>query len=233
MKRFVHFPFILLALAGLFLLVLFLFVFIQVGIISVAFHKLGLTGPQVFFVLMGTLFGSAVNIPVYTTKRVARPNAPPRTGLFRHYRHPLFTQAPDRTANQIVAVNIGGCVIPCLLSLYLIGRIGPSPGLALAVFVVGAVCFKLARPVPGLGIGIPVLIPPLVTVLAAIFLAPAGQNPQVAYIAGSLGTLLGADVFHLVNPKSKALLDAPVLSVGGAGTFDGIFLTGILAVLLT
>ncbi|MDY7000235.1 MAG: DUF1614 domain-containing protein [Thermodesulfobacteriota bacterium] len=233
MKRFVYFPFILFALLGLFFLVLFLFAFIQIGIISVAFHKLGLTGPQVFFVLLGTLIGSAVNIPIYRTKRTARKNVLPQIKFFRHYRHPLFAPGPDQTTHQIVAVNIGGCVIPCLLSLYLIGRIGPSPGLSLAVLVVGAVCFKLARPVPGLGIGIPVLIPPLVTVLATIFLAPDGQNPQVAYIAGSLGTLLGADVLHLVNPKSKALLDAPVLSVGGAGTFDGIFLTGILAVLLT
>ncbi len=233
MKPFVYFPFILLALAGLFLLLLFLFIFIQIGIISVAFHKLGLTGPQVFFVLLGTLLGSAVNIPIYNTRRAARPNIFPQSGLFRHYRNPLFPQGPGRATNQIVAVNIGGCVIPCLLSAYLLGRIGPSPGLVLAVLAVGAVCFKLARPVPGLGIGIPVLIPPLVTVLSAIFLAPAGQSPQVAYIAGSLGTLIGADVLHLANPKSKALLDAPVLSVGGAGTFDGIFLTGILAVLLT
>jgi uncharacterized membrane protein len=28
-------------------------------------------------------------------------------------------------------------------------------------------------------------------------------------------------------------LGAPVASIGGAGTFDGIFLTGVLAVLLT
>jgi uncharacterized membrane protein len=53
--------------------------------------------------------------------------------------------------------------------------------------------------------------------------------PQLAYIAGSMGTLIGAD---LTNLHKVAGLGAPIASIGGAGTFDGIFLTGILAVLL-
>ena len=44
-----------------------------------------------------------------------------------------------------------------------------------------------------------------------------------------MGTLIGAD---LTNLDKVAGLGAPVASIGGAGTFDGIFLTGILAVLL-
>ena len=52
---------------------------------------------------------------------------------------------------------------------------------------------------------------------------------QIAYIAGSLGTLIGADLLNLGKISG---LGTPVASIGGAGTFDGIFLTGILAVLL-
>jgi uncharacterized membrane protein len=50
-----------------------------------------------------------------------------------------------------------------------------------------------------------------------------------AYIAGSLGTLIGADLLNLDKVRG---LGAPVVSIGGAGTFDGIFLAGIVAVLL-
>jgi uncharacterized membrane protein len=51
----------------------------------------------------------------------------------------------------------------------------------------------------------------------------------IAYMGGVLGTLIGAD---LNNLGRVADLGAPVVSIGGAGTFDGVFLTGILAVLL-
>jgi uncharacterized membrane protein len=51
----------------------------------------------------------------------------------------------------------------------------------------------------------------------------------VAYVSGVLGTLIGADLLNL-NRISK--LGAPVASIGGAGTFDGVFLSGIIAVIL-
>jgi uncharacterized membrane protein len=86
----------------------------------------------------------------------------------------------------------------------------------------------LARPVPGLGIALPAFIPPILSALLAWLLAPA-QAPMVAYISGSFGVLIGAD---LLNLRNLAALRAPVVSIGGAGTFDGIFLTGIIAVLL-
>ena len=52
---------------------------------------------------------------------------------------------------------------------------------------------------------------------------------MLAYVGGSLGTLIGADLLNLGVVRG---LGAPVASIGGAGTFDGIFLTGVLAVLL-
>jgi uncharacterized membrane protein len=51
----------------------------------------------------------------------------------------------------------------------------------------------------------------------------------LAYVAGTMGTLVGGDLLNLRRVRD---LDAPVLSIGGAGTFDGIFVTGIVAVLL-
>jgi hypothetical protein len=68
----------------------------------------------------------------------------------------------------------------------------------------------------------------LVTAIVAVILSREDSAP-LAYIAGSLGTLIGADLANLSKVRG---LGAPVASIGGAGTFDGIFLTGILAVLL-
>ena len=51
----------------------------------------------------------------------------------------------------------------------------------------------------------------------------------LAYIGGSLGTLIGADLLNLDKLRG---LGAPIASIGGAGTFDGVFLTGVVAVLI-
>ena len=97
--------------------------------------------------------------------------------------------------------------------------------------VVAAVCFALARPVEGVGITIPVLIPPIIAAVLAYLLVPdpVGRT-AVAYTAGVLGTLIGADILNL--PRIHRL-GAHVVSIGGAGVFDGIFLVGILAAILT
>lgn len=214
-----------------FILILFLFIFVQVGIVTVAFAKLGLTPFQGFVLLMATLIGSGINIPVYRSEMLV-PNLRARNTFFR--RKDFYGVGPEgpELVNQIIAVNFGGCVIPAVLSLSLLARIGFNPGLLACLIIVSAVCYKLARPVSGIGIAIPVLIPPIVTALAALLLVPSDISPHSAYIAGSLGTLIGADLLHLASPASRRMIDAPLVSIGGAGTFDGIFITGILAVLL-
>ncbi len=88
-------------------------------------------------------------------------------------------------------------------------------------------CHYLAHPVPGLGIAIPVFVPPISAAVIALLLSARHAAP-LAYIGGSLGTLIGADILNLGKIQG---LGAPVASIGGAGTFDGIFMTGVLAVL--
>jgi len=129
----------------------------------------------------------------------------------------------------MVAVNVGGALVPTVVSAYLLWKV-PSVTLyaLLGVAVVALVTHLVARPVKGVGISTPVFIPPLVAALSAYLLLPAAPR-VIAYVSGVLGTLIGADLSNLNRiPK----LGAPVASIGGAGTFDGIFLTGIIAVLL-
>jgi uncharacterized membrane protein len=136
-----------------------------------------------------------------------------------------FASGPART---VVAVNVGGALVPAGLSLWLlVGRGLLGKGLV-AVAAVTLVTHLLARPVRGLGIAVPVLAPPLAAAAAALLLEPAAPA-GLAYAAGSLGTLIGADLLNLGKLRALA---APVVSIGGAGTFDGVFLSGIIAVLL-
>jgi uncharacterized membrane protein len=114
------------------------------------------------------------------------------------------------------------------MSLYLLVRYRLWLEAAVATAGVAAFIHWMATPVPGLGIAVPVFAPALGAAVASLLLARERAAP-LAYVTGSLGTLIGAD---LLNIDKIGDLGAPVASIGGAGTFDGIFLTGILAVLL-
>jgi uncharacterized membrane protein len=134
----------------------------------------------------------------------------------------------ERWPGTILAVNLGGAVIPALLSAYLVTEVGHALRLFGVTALVAVVTHRFARPVPGVGIVIPIVIPPLVAVAAALLLAP-DVRAAAAYVGGTMGTLLGADLLNLRRMRG---IGAPVASIGGAGTFDGIFVTGIVAVLL-
>jgi uncharacterized membrane protein len=128
----------------------------------------------------------------------------------------------------VIAVNVGGAVIPAAMSLYLLIRHQLWVRGILATACVAAVCHSLADPVPGLGIALPIFVPAVATAIVALAIARERAAP-LAYISGSLGTLIGADLANLGKVRG---LGAPVASIGGAGTFDGIFLIGVLAVLI-
>jgi len=233
MRGLFFFPYALLSLFIFILGLFLLFFFVKIGLIALAFSKLGLSGWQVFWLLVLTFLGSGINIPlvrrrikVLNLDNEFRFNDP----FFRHIRpYPLDVW---EGGEQVIALNVGGALIPILLSLYFISQIGVSLSLGFCFLIVTLVCFKLARPIPGIGLGIPFLIPPLVTALVTWTLAPKEIAPQVAYISGTLGTLLGADVLHLLKLDEQDKILSPVISIGGAGTFDGIFLCGVIAVLL-
>lgn len=66
--------------------------------------------------------------------------------------------------------------------------------------------------------------------LIGIALFPSVDNAfALAYVWGVLGTLIGAD---LTNLGAVQEIIAPIASIGGAGTFDGVFLSSTIAVLL-
>ncbi len=212
-------PFLLAGLVAVALLVALL----QVGIFSYAFDRLGISPAVALTLLLVSLVGSAVNVPVARLRNqlVEVRRAVSVFGV--RYLVPMLTRR-----NTTIAVNVGGALVPVLVSGYLIAhdRIGWQ-ALA-AVVIVGALVHLVARPVPGLGIAVPALLPGIFAALVAVALHPAAVA-GLAYAGGTLGTLVGADLVNL--PKVRRL-GAPVVSIGGAGTFDGVFITGIIAVLL-
>ncbi len=202
----------------------FLLALVQIGLVSVAFGKLGLSQGSGFLLLFSSLAGSLINLPLFQLK-----SGPPRPGamppLGRLWRFPQL----EYRGRTLIAVNVGGALIPASFSLYLLGHNPIAPLEALAgVAGVSAVSYLFSRPVPGVGIGMPVFVAPLSAALFAILIAPELSAP-LAYVSGTLGVLVGADLLRL---KDIRRLGTAVASIGGAGTFDGIFITGIVAVLL-
>ena len=208
----------------LFLLSLFLVIFIQLGIFGIVLEKVGLSPNSAALLLGSTLFGSMINLPLFkiTSDENESINNLKRPRL-------LFTSMQPFTGTTIIAINVGGALIPIFFSLYLIffHQLNPLQFIP-AIMVVSYISYTFSRPIQGLGVGIPVFIAPVTAALVALIIAPA-QSAPIAYVCGTLGVLIGADLFRLKDIKQMAV---PVAAIGGAGTFDGIFFTGIIAVLL-
>jgi uncharacterized membrane protein len=213
-------PFLLL-LAGLFFVAVAL---IELQVLSYAYARMGINPRYIFAVLFLSLVGSYVNIPVarLPPERVISNTVVDYFGI--QYIVPAEHQWPQ----TIIAVNLGGALIPAALSLYLIVKNRMYVRSVIAILIVTMVAYHLARPVRGVGISLPIFVPPLTAALVAMALAWR-RAPPLAYVAGTMGTLIGADLLNLNRIQG---LGAPIASIGGAGTFDGIFLTGIIAVLL-
>lgn len=228
-------PFTLLLVAGLLVILLVIAPLLFLGIVGGAFARLGFSSAQVVLLLALTLAGSFVNVPVARIRselpfgEVTR--LPRGFMVDRRYRIPSFV------TETTVAVNLGGAVLPVLVSVGLAAaavRTGGAAVLApigLGVLGVALLTRLVARPVPGLGIITPFFVPPLGAALAGILLSVGipWAGPVIGYVSGTVGTLVGAD---LLLWREFARLGAPVVSIGGAGTFDGIFLAGVIAALL-
>jgi uncharacterized membrane protein len=197
---------------------------IEFGVLSYAYEKMGINRRWVFLLLFLSLVGCRWNIRVWTL-----PGRQVKSGVVVYFMgRPCVVPVVQQTRDTDIAVNVGGAIIPTLLSLYLLIKNALYARAALGVAIVAVVVNAVAQRVPGVGIGVPIFAPPLIAAAVALLLSRDHAAP-LAYIAGTLGTLIGADLLNLGN---LAGLQAPVASIGGAGTFDGVFLSGIIAVLL-
>jgi uncharacterized membrane protein len=211
-------------LATVFAALLLALLLLQIGLFRRASSALGLDPRMATLVLFASLLGSYVNLPLLRLpeERVVSREVVEIFGV------PFLAPVTVDWPGTILAINVGGAVIPILLSIYLLMRYDLWGSAALATAIVAIVVHRLATPVPGVGISVPTILPPLLAAGVAVLLSRRFAAP-VAYIGGTLGVLIGADLLNLGLLRS---LGAPVASIGGAGTFDGIFLTGVIALLL-
>ncbi len=206
------------------LLFVILVVLLQVRIVGYAYETLGVRREYMLALLLLSFLGSYANIAVAQLP----PEPMVSDQLVEFMGIPYVVPVLTGLKGTVIAVNVGGAIIPALLSVYLIMRNRLYLSGALAIGIVTFAVHMMARPVPGVGIAEPAFLPPLVTAAVALLISWEHAAP-LAYAAGSLGTLIGADLLNLGQIRG---LGAPVASIGGAGKFDGIFLNGLVAVLL-
>ncbi|HXP73605.1 MAG TPA: DUF1614 domain-containing protein [Stellaceae bacterium] len=214
--------------AFLVLLVLLPLLFAQ--LMAASLIKLSLEPGTALLLMIGIIVGSGINIPV---KRIERPQKVPQHPLAIFGLGGMLPEMTRMRQQTIIAVNVGGCLIPAGLAAYEflnLADLGPRfvvAGIAAGIVNV-VVCYLVARPVPGVGILIPGFVPALVAATLGVLLG-SDQAAPVAFVAGTLGPLIGADLLHLREIEESAV---GVASIGGAGTFDGIVLSGIIAAYL-
>ncbi|MCP6719655.1 MAG: DUF1614 domain-containing protein [Patescibacteria group bacterium] len=216
---FLPFAFIFLILFIIFLPILFLLGYLH--IIVVGFERLGISPESTLLILFLILIGSSINIPL-TKKKLVSVREPRFFGLF----------SVPKIEAQYLAINLGGAIIPTLLSFYFLFLV-QSQGFELRPIFITIVLMTiisklLSRVIPGKGIVLPAFIPPLFSAVFALIFAPQFAA-STAFISGVLGTLIGADLLNLRKIRSYG----GYLSIGGAGVFDGIFLVGIVSALLS
>jgi len=190
-------------------------------IIIIGFQNLGISAEATCFILFLILFGSFINIPLTKKKLV----------LVRESRFFGFFSTP-KLESHYIAINLGGAVIPILLSFYFLitaviqgVELKPIFTAILLMIIISKIFSKV---IPGKGIVLPALIPPFFSAIFALILVPQFSAPA-AFISGVLGTLIGADILNLRKIKRYG----GYLSIGGAGVFDGIFLVGIVSALIS
>jgi uncharacterized membrane protein len=213
------------------LVLLLLMPFLLADAMVSALQQLGISRAFGALLVAGIFVGSLFNIPV---RRMPR-------GEVLEYR-PFDLYGIDRlaprlvsgSAQQVIALNVGGCLIPLLIVGYEFLRLGSSDDAVIVALLLACgfntvACYLLARPVAGLGILLPIFVPGCLAALLGLALAPA-HAPGVAFCAGVLGPLIGADLLHL---RDLGRRNVGLLSIGGAGTFDGIVISGFLAAMLS
>src|SRR6266436_3268356 len=166
-----------------FLLLLLLLPILFGELMATSLVKLHLSPEAALLLMIAIIVGGLVNIRV---KRIARERVVPAHPLAVFGLGGLWPEMRRERRETIIAVNLGGCVVPTGLALYELLQLAAQG-------------------------------------------APALCAAPVAYVAGVAGPLIGADLLHLKEIEQSTV---GMASIGGAGTFDGIVLAGIVAAYL-
>jgi uncharacterized membrane protein len=221
----IYLPVSILLFIGLLLLLPFIWFAVAIDVVEIAVAKLGFSPNTAFLLLVLVIVTSTINIPIYRLETPVQ-----LADEFAALWLKEFWGIPLRKVQRstVVALNVGGGLIPVVLALYQFSQ-GNAVAILLVTAIVTVVSYFAAQVVPGIGIQINPLLAPLSAAVSAMLIASPHAAP-VAFAGGVLGTLIGADLLHL---KDIQAMSSGVLSLGGAGVFDGIALCGLFALLLS
>ncbi len=167
------------------------------------FQAIGLSRQEIGLVAIGPFAAMLFDVPVF---------------IYRDY---------------FLAFNVGGAVVPIVLSLHLIRKHDVGlPRLVAGVGLVAAASFMVTR-VTAMGVvaSFPFyLLPSILAALLALLLASRRSvaSPGYSYAIATLGVVIGADFFHLPEIFSEPFMG----SVGGAGLYDMVYIAGLLSLCL-
>ena len=213
-------PFFLLLILFPFFILIFFFATSQV--FQIVFD---LDRDQAVAVFLLIVIGSLINIPILEKEGKE---------VVKEYNFFGIIYQVRQQQKITLAVNMGGCVFPSILAFKLLAELPLMPWLV-SFILTSLIIYFNAKPVRGVGIAVPMILPPLISALIgysvlSVFGYPILLLPKLAFSTGVLGALFGADILHL---KDIEKIGSGVVSIGGAGTFDGIFLTGVFAVIFS
>ena len=222
--------FAIILLVGLVILIIPLLV---LGLIGAAFSRLGFSWITAIAVVLLIMLGSFVNIPFYRIKRDMVRISPDTTAVFGSG----SLWPADPVWETLVSINLGGAILPVCISLYLLYQAVSITGTSLLVPVgagivlVALVTFFATRPVPGVGLRVPLLIPALTALLMGMLLFGGAGIPAtvLVFVSGTAGVLVGGNIAYLFRIKD---LEVHSVSIGGAGTFGSVFICCILPALV-
>ena len=210
--------------AILFVMLVILFILITINIFGMAFRKLGFPPEYSVYFLFLSLLGSFMNLPI--KKFISQVPLIHDKGI--DLQRSAYSLPSHETGHSTsISVNLGGAVIPVLMSIFL-STLVSMVDVVIGILAMTVIVHKISKPVIGSGIAIHVVLPPLLAAAVALMISPQ-DAPLIAYISGTIGCLIGIDILNL---KELPDLGVPAVSIGGSGTFDAIFLTGIISVLL-
>lgn len=148
---------------------------------------------------------------------------------------PIFIpRISRRNMNTLVAINLGGALIPVGVSLFLMYELqGYSIYFIINILIVTIISKFFSRVIRGIGVIMHPIIPSVFSVITSyvLFYKFHFLIPLSAYIGSILGTLIGADLLNLRKIINEAR--PQIISIGGMGTFDGIFVSGIISVFIS
>lgn len=207
-------PYFILFFIVIFFLLPFFIVFLFLNFFTIGFTQLGFSAGTGFFLVLCMILGSFIEIPL--TKRKAE--------VIRQH---LFGFLEKEKVSQSLTINLGGAIIPLFIVAFLFSKTPLLPTM-IATLMVAFVSWKFSKVILGMGIAMPTFLPVVTAVILALLLSP-DNSAIVAFISGVLGVLIGGDLMNLPEVLNK---NKGVISIGGAGVFDGIVLVGIISALL-